>query len=199
MCIRDRYVGSAATFSALPSGGEVSAGDVSILTADNGGNQSGWYVRNAGNTAWDFIKEIPETVAAMVAATAGGAGAAGFVPAPAAGQQTFFLTGGATYVDPITATPIMVGSGAGTAGVQGLVPTSSAGDQDKYLRADGTWQTVSIATETLQATTAAGNVTTLDMEINDAGTGATGLILFDGTNRWRITINAGGALVTTQI
>ncbi len=60
--VAGQYVGAAATFAALPAtdpdGSALEAGDHSILTADDGANQSGHYSWNGA--AWQFVKEIPE-------------------------------------------------------------------------------------------------------------------------------------------
>lgn len=79
---------------------------------------------------------------AMGAATAGAAGTAGFVPAPAAGSQAKFLRGDGTWQTPANTTySDMKGATADAAGTHGLVPAPAAGNNAKYLRGDGTWQT----------------------------------------------------------
>lgn len=193
--ITGEYQGAAATLAALPTGGTVSAGDGAILTAVDGGNQPGWYVRNAGNTAWDFVIEIGAAAAVMGAASAGAAGTSGLVPQPALGQQNFVLAGDATFKDVSTLVPVMVGATAGTASVVGTVPVAAAGDENNYLRADGTWQAVSIAAETLQQTLTAGATSTLDIDFTTAAAGV--ILTAADAGRWRVTVANTGALVTT--
>lgn len=82
------------------------------------------------------------TYAAMKAATSSAAGAAGLVPAPAAGAQTKFLRGDGTWQTPTNTTyAAMTAATSSAAGKAGLVPAPAAGAQAKFLRGDGTWQT----------------------------------------------------------
>lgn len=97
----------------------------------------------------------------MTGATSSAAGAAGVVPAPAAGDDGKVLRGDGTWVTPtdttytaganvqisaqnvISATDTtysdMVGADSSTAGAAGLVPAPAAGDQAKVLSGAGTW------------------------------------------------------------
>lgn len=93
-----QFVGAQATFAALPANGAdvgngviASPGDIAILTADDGGNAAGYYTMGPGG-AWGFTRALPDTPMAFIGATAGAAGQAGLVPAPAAGDQALFLT-----------------------------------------------------------------------------------------------------------
>lgn len=62
--ITGQYVGSSPTFAGLPSA-VTNNGDWSILSADDGGNQSGIYVSNGA--VWSLAKEIPEPFAVPAA------------------------------------------------------------------------------------------------------------------------------------
>ena len=80
------------------------------------------------------------THAAMGAASASAAGAAGFVPAPAAGDQGKFLKGDGTWGTPANTTySNMTGATSSAAGTAGLVPAPAAGKNDQFLRGDGSW------------------------------------------------------------
>lgn len=102
-------------------------------------------------------------------ATSSVAGAAGLVPAPAAGDDTKFLSGDGTWKTVSSGSSYTAGNGisidanneisidgtvvaelsdlptdftgatASVAGVHGLVPAPAAGDQGKVLKGDGTW------------------------------------------------------------
>jgi len=88
--------------------------------------------------AWGLSIEIGD-VAVMVAATALAAGSSGIVPAPQAGQQSFVLTGGATYQDAVSLIPLYQGATTTDAGVRGLVPPASIADMSKVLSGSGAW------------------------------------------------------------
>lgn len=82
-----------------------------------------------------YYKDTNTTYANMKAATASAAGAAGLVPAPAAGKQTSFLRGDGTWVVPTNTT-------------YGLASTTANGllrqlndSTSSFMRGDGTWAT----------------------------------------------------------
>ena len=76
----------------------------------------------------------------MKGATASAAGAAGYVPAPAAGVQTKYLRGDGTWQTPPNTTySAFKGATDSSAGGVGLVPAPAAGKQDCVLCADGSW------------------------------------------------------------
>lgn len=74
----------------------------------------------------------------MGGASSGAAGSAGFAPAPAAGDNTKYLRGDATW----QAIPGMVGATSSVAGSAGLVPAPSAGNEGKFLRGNATWDDI---------------------------------------------------------
>lgn len=101
-----QYVGAYATFAALPANGTdvgngvvASPGDIAILSADDGGNLAGYYTMGPAG-AWGFTRALPDAPTVFVGATAGTAGTAGLVPAPAAGDQANFLTAAGTWAAP---------------------------------------------------------------------------------------------------
>lgn len=71
----------------------------------------------------------------MKAATASAAGAAGLVPAPAAGEQTSFLRGDGTWVVPTNTT-----YGLASTTANGLLRQLN-GSTSSFMRGDGTWAT----------------------------------------------------------
>lgn len=71
----------------------------------------------------------------MKAATASAAGAAGLVPAPAAGKQTSFLRGDGTWVVPTNTT-----YGLASTTANGLLRQLN-GSTSSFMRGDGTWAT----------------------------------------------------------
>lgn len=76
----------------------------------------------------------------MRGATASAAGAAGYVPAPAAGAQAKFLRGDGTWqTTPNTTYVAFKGATASAAGTAGLVPAPAAGKDDCLLCGDATW------------------------------------------------------------
>lgn len=75
------------------------------------------------------------TYANMKAATASAAGAAGLVPAPAAGKQTSFLRGDGTWVVPTNTT-----YGLASTTANGLLRQLN-GSTSNFMRGDGTWAT----------------------------------------------------------
>lgn len=76
----------------------------------------------------------------MRGATASAAGAAGYVPAPAAGAQLKFLRGDGTWqITPNTTYGAFKGATASAAGTSGLVPAPAAGKDDCLLCGDSTW------------------------------------------------------------
>lgn len=75
------------------------------------------------------------TYSNMKAATASAAGAAGLVPAPAAGKQTSFLRGDGTWVVPTNTT-----YGLASTSANGLLRQLN-GSTSNFMRGDGTWAT----------------------------------------------------------
>lgn len=75
------------------------------------------------------------TYSNMGAATASAAGAAGLVPAPAAGKQTSFLRGDGTWVVPTNTT-----YGLASTTANGLLRQLN-GSTSNFMRGDGTWAT----------------------------------------------------------
>lgn len=76
----------------------------------------------------------------MKGATASAAGAAGYVPAPAAGAQAKFLRGDGTWQStPNTTYGVFKGATADAAGTSGLVKAPAVGEDDCLLCGDGTW------------------------------------------------------------
>lgn len=82
-----------------------------------------------------YYKDTNTTYANMKAATASAAGAAGLVPAPAAGKQTSFLRGDGTWVVPTDTT-----YGLASTTANGLLRQLN-GSTSSFMRGDGTWAT----------------------------------------------------------
>lgn len=82
-----------------------------------------------------YYKDTNTTYANMKAATASAAGAAGLVPAPAAGKQTSFLRGDGTWVVPTNTT-----YGLASTTASGLLRQLN-GSTSSFMRGDGTWAT----------------------------------------------------------
>lgn len=104
--------------------------------------KNGSTVTNAsGYTACPIVDGIPyykdtnTTYANMKAATASAAGAAGLVPAPAAGKQASFLRGDGTWVVPTNTT-----YGLASTTANGLLRQLD-GSTSSFMRGDGTWAT----------------------------------------------------------
>lgn len=104
--------------------------------------KNGSTVTNAsGYTACPIVDGIPyykdtnTTYANMKAATASAAGAAGLVPAPAAGKQASFLRGDGTWVVPTDTT-----YGLASTTANGLLRQLN-GSTSSFMRGDGTWAT----------------------------------------------------------
>lgn len=104
--------------------------------------KNGSTVTNAsGYTACPIVSGVPyykdtnTTYANMKAATASAAGAAGLVPAPAAGKQTSFLRGDGTWVVPANTT-----YGLASTTANGLLRQLN-GSTSSFMRGDGTWAT----------------------------------------------------------
>lgn len=104
--------------------------------------KNGSTVTNAsGYTACPIVSGVPyykdtnTTYANMKAATASAAGAAGLVPAPAAGKQTSFLRGDGTWVVPANTT-----YGLASTTANGLLRQLD-GSTSSFMRGDGTWAT----------------------------------------------------------
>lgn len=113
-----------------------------------GANESTGLVKNgstvtnaSGYTACPIVSGVPyykdtnTTYANMKAATASAAGAAGLVPAPAAGKQTSFLRGDGTWVVPTNTTYELASTTA-----NGLLRQLN-GSTSSFMRGDGTWAT----------------------------------------------------------
>ena len=97
-----------------------------------------------------YYKDTNTTYANMKAATASAAGAAGLVPAPAAGKQTSFLRGDGTWVVPTNTT-----YGLASTTANGLLRQLN-GSTSSFMRGDGTWATPPNTTYGLASTTANG-------------------------------------------
>lgn len=82
-----------------------------------------------------YYKDTNTTYANMKAATASTAGAAGLVPAPAAGKQASFLRGDGTWVVPTNTTYELASTTA-----NGLLKQLN-GSTSSFMRGDGTWAT----------------------------------------------------------
>lgn len=82
-----------------------------------------------------YYKDTNTTYANMKAATASTAGAAGLVPAPAAGKQASFLRGDGTWVVPTNTT-----YGLASTTANGLLRQLN-GSTSSFMRGDGTWAT----------------------------------------------------------
>lgn len=82
-----------------------------------------------------YYKDTNTTYANMKAATASASGAAGLVPAPAAGKQTSFLRGDGTWVVPTNTT-----YGLASTTANGLLRQLN-GRTSSFMRGDGTWAT----------------------------------------------------------
>lgn len=82
-----------------------------------------------------YYKDTNTTYANMKAATASADGAAGLVPAPAAGKQTSFLRGDGTWVVPTNTT-----YGLASTTANGLLRQLN-GSTSNFMRGDGTWAT----------------------------------------------------------
>ena len=82
-----------------------------------------------------YYKDTNTTYANMKAATASAAGAAGLVPAPAAGKQASFLRGDGTWVVPANTT-----YGLASTTANGLLRQLN-GSTSSFMRGDGTWAT----------------------------------------------------------
>jgi hypothetical protein len=82
-----------------------------------------------------YYKDTNTTYANMKAATASAAGAAGLVPAPAAGKQTSFLRGDGTWDVPTNTT-----YGLASTTANGLLRQLN-GSTSSFMRGDGTWAT----------------------------------------------------------
>lgn len=95
----------------------------------------------SGYTACPIVNGIPyykdtnTTYANMKAATASASGAAGLVPAPAAGKQASFLRGDGTWVVPTNTT-----YGLASTTANGLLRQLN-GRTSSFMRGDGTWAT----------------------------------------------------------
>lgn len=82
-----------------------------------------------------YYKDTNTTYANMKAATDSAAGAAGLVPAPAAGKQTSFLRGDGTWAVPTNTT-----YGLASTTANGLLKQLN-GSTSSFMRGDGTWAT----------------------------------------------------------
>lgn len=122
--------------------------DTNTMYGVVGANGSTGLVKNgstvtsaSGYTACPIVSGVPyykdtnTTYANMKAATASAAGAAGLVPAPAAGKQTSFLRGDGTWVVPTNTT-----YGLASTSANGLLRQLN-GSTSSFMRGDGTWAT----------------------------------------------------------
>ena len=101
------------------------------------------YTRGDGTTGTITTQDTNTTYSNFKAASSSAAGAAGLVPAPAAGAANRYLRSDGTWsVPPDTNTTYSNFKAATTsaAGGAGLVPAPAAGAANRYLRSDGTWQ-----------------------------------------------------------
>ena len=108
-----------------------------------------------------YYKDTNTTYANMKAATASAAGAAGLVPAPAAGEQTSFLRGDGTWVVPTNTT-----YGLASTTANGLLRQLD-GSASSFMRGDGTWATppnttYAVANESTNGLMAAADKKTVD-------------------------------------
>lgn len=108
-----------------------------------------------------YYKDTNTTYANMKAATASAAGAAGLVPAPAAGKQTSFLRGDGTWVVPTNTT-----YGLASTSANGLLRQLN-GSTSNFMRGDGTWATppnttYAVANESTNGLMAAADKKTVD-------------------------------------
>lgn len=108
-----------------------------------------------------YYKDTNTTYANMKAATASAAGAAGLVPAPAAGKQTSFLRGDGTWVVPTNTT-----YGLASTSANGLLRQLN-GSTSSFMRGDGTWATppdttYAVANESTNGLMAAADKKTVD-------------------------------------
>ena len=108
-----------------------------------------------------YYKDTNTTYANMKAATASAAGAAGLVPAPAAGKQTSFLRGDGTWVVPTNTT-----YGLASTSANGLLRQLN-GSTSNFMRGDGTWATppnttYSVANESTNGLMAAADKKTVN-------------------------------------
>ena len=131
----------------------------------------------SGYTACPIISGVPyykdtnTTYANMKAATASAAGAAGLVPAPAAGKQTSFLRGDGTWVVPTNTT-----YGLASTTANGLLRQLN-GSTSSFMRGDGTWATppnttYAVANESTNGLMAAADKKTVNrlIEVNTVTT-----------------------------
>lgn len=108
-----------------------------------------------------YYKDTNTTYANMKAATASAAGAAGLVPAPAAGEQTSFLRGDGTWVVPTNTT-----YGLASTAANGLLRQLN-GSTSRFMRGDGTWAippntTYAVANESTNGLMAAADKKTMN-------------------------------------
>lgn len=108
-----------------------------------------------------YYKDTNTTYANMKAATASAAGAAGLVPAPAAGKQTSFLRGDGTWVVPTNTT-----YGLASTTANGLLRQLN-GSTSNFMRGDGTWAippntTYAVANESTNGLMAAADKKTMN-------------------------------------
>lgn len=113
---------------------------IAVYETDNNGEDVHFiYGTCSSSSGYKAEKSLSE-IRNMGGATANAAGSAGFAPAPAAGDNTKYLRGDATW----QAIPNMTGATSSVAGNAGLVPAPAAGYEGKVLFGDGTWKNVGI-------------------------------------------------------
>ena len=131
--------------SVMTGASDLDNGASGLVPAPTAHNHIGQYFLCADGTWSDVTTQFPSipTYSNMTAATASAAGKSGLVPAPAAGANTKFLRGDATW-QTISIPGVMTAATASAAGASGLVPQPTAGANTKFLRGDATWQTITI-------------------------------------------------------
>ena len=98
------------------------------------------FIDSISQDANGVITPHKKTVQTMSASSVSDSGSGGLVPAPAAGKQTSFLRGDATWAIPTDTTYAdFTGATASTDGTSGLVPEPTSGKQSLFLRGDATW------------------------------------------------------------
>lgn len=118
---------------------------IAFWELDNNGDDIEFYYGTCSASSGTLASKKLSQIKNMGGASSLAAGSAGFAPAPAAGDNTKYLRGDATW----QAIPGMVGATSLAAGSEGLVPAPSAGNEGKFLRGNGTWSAPAIVVEAL--------------------------------------------------